>query len=97
MYNSLLTGTYEEDDVWSLPKGGTFPLEYGTRVKPGFDRLFVRDSWKHLVELMSHVADGKTIDGVYYSGALVSGPPGDGKVCEFMLCVRCALSGGCCD
>jgi hypothetical protein len=83
----------EEETVWVSPPGTICPLDFqlgddhskADGLNNSSNKLFVRKSWKHLVEIMNHVANAGVIDGLIYKQVIVEGPPGDGKVSTVLL------------
>lgn len=63
-------------DVFEL-KYNFLPVEYGVRVRPGMNKLFIRDIMKHLLWIF---IDRRNRG---WNGIMVVGPPGHGKVTAF--------------
>jgi hypothetical protein len=82
--NYIGKGAFEGEDVLIFPPDAQLPHFFSPKVFAGNsnsrNKLFVRKSWKHLVEIMNYAAEGGEIDGFKYKPVMVEGPTGDGKV-----------------
>jgi hypothetical protein len=79
-YAKLLAAV-EDDLCLTIDEGSFFPLSSFEKFqKPGHNKVLARKCTKNLFDIFHWIVKGNKFEGKTRKGAIVTGPPGDGKV-----------------